>query len=113
MKNLFVSLLFAFGFSIIANAHAPKKLDVSYDATNQTIKVVIPHKVKNTKSHYIDKVVITIGEDDFVKKFTDQKTLKNHQVELKLEKAPSSGTVIKVVASCNKMGSKKAEIVVE
>jgi len=55
-----VALVFGavFGYSQVVYAHAPQTVDVSYNASSQTLTVTITHSSPSTGYHYIKSVEI-------------------------------------------------------
>lgn len=111
-KSIFITLLAIFMLPFITIAHAPKTIKAEYNSETGVLKVDIPHKVKNVTTHYIDEIVITVNEVETKTTYTEQSSKESHVAEITLDKY-EKGTTISIYASCNKLGSKKAEIIVE
>ena len=113
MKKKSLLILLAFiALPFLSIAHAPKKMDAAYNSDTGILKITVPHKVKNVKTHYIDAITLTIDENEIVKTYAEQSSKESHVVEIQLDKY-AAGTIIDISASCNKLGSKKAQVTVE
>jgi len=113
MKKLITSLFLISFFSVCIYAHGPKTLQLNVDLKNKSLKIVIDHNVKDTESHYISDVIISInGQEIDHKKFLKQTSSKSEVLLLNIEDM-KEGDKIEVIAKCNKIGQKKNEIVVK
>lgn len=112
MKKSLLTLVAIICLPFLTIAHAPKKIEANYNSETGILSLTIPHKVKDVETHYIDAITLTINEEEIVKTYNKQSSKESHIVDIQLEKY-SPGTIISISASCNKLGSKKAEITVE
>lgn len=113
MKNVIITLFAVFVLPIVVLAHPPKKILAEYNTETGILKIEFPHKVKDVNTHYIEKIVVGVNEqDEKVIEYTSQSSKGAHVVELELP-GLEKGTVVSVYAKCNKMGSKKGEITIE
>lgn len=112
MRSIFVTLVMVM-VGLLAYAHPPKNVDLSYDAESGILSINAVHAVKDVASHYVDQVEILINGE--------QKEL------LKAEKQGDSelaiftyeigslqtGDVVEVIARCNKVGKRSAKLEIE
>ncbi len=110
MKRLFL-VLFTIAISTALLAHAPRSVELSYDKDKQELTVEAEHRVRNVENHYIDEIKIYVnGEEVKVKELTVQslpeKEIQTFSLSLK------KGDKVKVVAGCNRVGSRSAEITI-
>lgn len=111
-KHLLLTFLICFTLSYCVEAHAPKKIKASYNSETNILELDIPHKVKNVETHYMEKVIITINGEETVVTYSKQSSKESHHATIELSKL-EKGTVINIYAKCNKLGSKKLELIVE
>ena len=99
--------------SVSVMAHAPKKIILSFDKSNNTLSAEIMHKVKDVSTHYLATITIFVNDVE-VKTATFEKQLakENHEVSYLLENI-KVGDEIKLSAKCSKFGKKSAKVIVE
>ncbi|MCG8701993.1 MAG: hypothetical protein MI922_28315 [Bacteroidales bacterium] len=113
MKKSVLILLLATILPVCLMAHAPKKVDLSFDAESSKLTVELPHKVKKVDSHFIESIKIEVNGEEFkVLEYEKQSSLEAHSVEVEIPSA-KKGDKISVSAKCNKMGAKSATLTVE
>lgn len=113
MKKSVLILLLATILSGALLAHAPKKVDLSFNSESKKLSIELPHKVKKVDSHYIESIKIEVNGEEFkVLEYKKQSSLESHSVELELPDA-KKGDKITVSAKCNKMGAKSATLTIE
>lgn len=94
-------------------AHAPKKVNVSYDTESSNLVVSVDHPVKDVNDHYIESLAISVnGENVITLDYTAQSSKESHDVEVEMADL-NTGDKIEVKAVCNKLGSKSGELSVE
>lgn len=113
MKKIILTLLMSAIVPFMLMADPPKKVTVTYNKENSTVKVVVFHPVANTSTHYVKKITIKVDGKE-VKTFneTKQDNNKTDTREVVL-KGIKPGSFIEAVADCSIMGSKKGKIKVE
>ncbi len=110
--GLFLGLIFCL-FTQDVFAHPPVRIDVSYDAPTKTVTAVIVHPVANPKSHYIEKVDVSVnGKEVEDKIFSSQENASEQTVSYEL-KDVKSGDVIGIEGYCNISGKKENTIIVQ
>ncbi|TFG76262.1 MAG: hypothetical protein E4H23_09805 [Chrysiogenales bacterium] len=108
-KKLFmVLLLFAFGL----HAHAPKEVDLSYDAETATLSVKVLHKVSNPEKHHIKRIAVYAGKKLLAEKTYERQETATSQEEIFLfiDEPLKKDDAVTVRAYCNIMGKKSAEL---
>jgi hypothetical protein len=112
MKKAIAILCFVLmGFALVASP--PKKVNLTYNKDTNELSIQALHKTKDVNKHYIKALKISVNgtEREIVeldKQSNAVETLYNYKIgELK------SGDVVRVVAVCNKPGSKSAELKIE
>lgn len=108
-KKIFV-LLFLISFSL--SAHPPKSIDLSYDAAKTELSVKVWHKVGNPESHYIDKVVVFLGDEQIAEKLYERQQTEAYQEEIFVFSAKplKKGDLVKVRAYCSNFGKKTVDL---
>lgn len=110
-KSLLLSLMVVLG--LVALAHPPKKVNITYDKETGKITVTAEHKVKDAKKHYIVKAYVMVNDEEIkVEDFTEQTNLTTAELVIDMPEL-KAGDVVKVKAKCNKSGARAAEIVIE
>ena len=114
MKTRIALTLVIIGFLPMAlMAHAPKKVELSYDKETNKLTIEMPHPVKNVETHFIESITISInGEENQVLEYTKQSSEKTHQIEVELSDV-KTGDEITVKGACNKMGSKSSSLTID
>ncbi len=78
-KKLFmVLLLFAFGL----HAHAPKAIELAYDAETATLSVKVLHKVSNQEKHFIKRIAVYAGKELLAEKTYERQETADGQDEI-------------------------------
>lgn len=114
MKKIILTLLMTAIVPFMLMADPPKKVTVTYNKENSTVKVVVFHPVAaNSTTHYVKKITIKVDGKE-VKTFneTKQDNSKTDTREVVL-KGIKPGSFIEAEADCSIMGSKKGKIKVE
>ena len=99
-------------FPMVANAHPPASVELTYNAEKQILEVKITHASSNLDKHYVKKVVIkkngeAVGGSDY----TNQPEKELFIYTYTLVVAP--GDLLEVKATCSVFGSKIAEFKIE
>ena len=113
MKKLFFTFLILLFITSLVYAHSPNRIDADYDKETQTLFVVVKHGVSNPENHYIEKISIEAGDNNFLfEEFSRQST--NEQEVFKKE-IPNlvAGDKILITANCVLYGKKIKEIIIE
>lgn len=98
-----VSLLVLFSAGIV-EAHSPSDVSIDYDLENEELTVEITHSVTDTKSHYIENIVVQVdGETVIDENYTEQpdSTSFEYTYDLQAEK----NSTIEATAYCSISGS--------
>ncbi len=98
--------------AFVLNAHAPKSLELSYDAEAAALSVKVLHKVGNQDRHFIRKIAVYSGKELLAEKTYQRQDSAAAQEEifLFLEKPLARGTAVRVTAVCNVLGKKSADL---
>ena len=110
MKNAIFFLLF---FSVAALvAHAPKDMDLNYDADTAALTVTVHHKVSDADRHYIRRIEVYAGKELLAEKTYERQETATAQEEMFLfiDKPLARGTVVTVKAFCSLSGKKSARL---
>jgi hypothetical protein len=109
-KKLIVFCIFALLFPLFTLASPPKKVIVKYKKETKTISVKAIHPVKNSTTHYIESFVISVnGTVVKTVEVKSQSSSKEEDIEIEMPDL-KPGDEVKVVATCNKFGSKAGKI---
>jgi hypothetical protein len=104
------------GFVLMGSAlvaSPPKKVNLTYNKTAKELTIQAIHKTKDVNKHYIKTLKISVnGTEREVVVLKNQSSLTEALYVYKMATV-KTGDVVKVVAVCNKPGSKSAEITVE
>jgi hypothetical protein len=55
---LFLFFIFCFFYPQLVNAHPPESVQLEYDSSSQTLKVMITHDTSSPDKHFVQSVVI-------------------------------------------------------
>lgn len=103
-------VFFLFFGSVFLAGHGPKTVTLAFDVKTGSLNVDVRHPVKNPENHYIKQIRISLnGKMVQEENYSSQKTAEGHTAAFVLKDA-RAGDQIMVRATCNKFGSKKAEI---
>lgn len=108
-KKIFLAMWLC---AFVLNAHAPKSLELSYDAEAAALSVKVLHKVSNQDRHFIRKISVYSGKELLAEKtYLRQDTATaQEEIFLFLEKPLAKGTAVTVTAVCNVFGKKSADL---
>ena len=108
-KKLFLVLLLV---RIRLHAHAPKAIELGYDAETATLSVKVLHKVSNQEKHYIKRIAVYAGNELLAERTYERQETADGQDEIFLfiDKPLQKGDAVTVRAYCNIMGSKSAAL---
>lgn len=113
MKKIILTVLMLAILPLFLMADPPKKVTITYDKDNSTVKVVVFHPVNDVTTHYVKKITIKVDGKE-VKTFTETKQDNNKtQTREVVLKGIKPGSAIEAVAECSIMGSKKGKLTVE
>lgn len=108
-----IAFVFAICLTFSVMAHPPKKVVLNADPKNKTLKINIAHPVKDSETHFIEKVIISLnGQVIEEKKFTKQSTAGNEMIVMTIDEM-KEGDKIEVECICNKAGKKKESVEVK
>ncbi len=109
-RFLILGLFMVSGFLL---SHPPSDIKVDFDLENKSIKIVIPHQVKNPKDHYIYELKITLNNKKIVEQYTKQQFDNNNQKFVYVIPELKEGDEIFIFAECNKFGKLNKKFVVQ
>lgn len=93
-------------------AHPAKTIELKWDKTTSVLDVSIVHPVKNTSTHYISRIVISVNgkvvEDIKLKSQSDSNVV-HETFEIK---DVTKGAKIEVETTCNVFGKRKNSITI-
>lgn len=108
--SLFIFLAAAVLFYAKAYAHAPSKIDLTFDPQTSTLKAVIWHDVDNPQTHFIKRVDIGLkGRKLVTQEFLEQDN-QNTETDIYSITEAKPGDYISVEAFCSIAGSLKEEL---
>jgi desulfoferrodoxin (superoxide reductase-like protein) len=107
-KIFLILLLCAFGLQ----AHAPKAVELAYDAETAMLSVKVLHKVSNPEKHHIKRIAVYAGKELLAEKTYERQETAEGQDEMFLfiDKPLQKGDAVTVKAYCNIMGKKSADL---
>jgi hypothetical protein len=106
----FILLIIVAMLPMAVFAHAPKKVNLSYDSESGILSISVTHPVKDVEDHLIDPIVIMVNDVEVKKlNYKSQSSLENHEIEVELPDL-KPGDIVKVKAVCNKLGSKTGKL---
>ncbi len=112
MKTVFV-LLTGVLLTTTTFAHPPKSIQIKYSKPDKQLSIEAVHAVKNVADHYINEILITINGVEKEKiTLTKQSSTAAEQYIYAIGDL-KTGDVVKVKATCNKIGSKTTEITIQ
>ncbi len=110
MKNAIFFLLF---FSVAALvAHAPKDMELNYDADTSALTVTVHHKVSDADRHYIRRIEVFAGKELLAEKTYERQetTAVQQEMFLFIDRPLARGTAVTVTAYCNLSGKRSARL---
>ena len=110
MKKFLITGIVLLASAAMVKADPPKKVDLSFNAETNKLKVVALHPVRSVTDHYIDLIAVSV-DGKVVKSFKPEKqsSAENETIEIPLT-GIKKGSEISVSARCNKFGTKTAKI---
>ena len=108
-NKIFLTLLLC---SLLLNAHAPKAIELGYDAETATLSVKVLHKVSNQEKHYIKKIAVYKGDELLTERTYERQETVTSQEEIFLfiEEPLKKGDAVTVVAACSISGKKSVAL---
>jgi len=107
--SILTALVLLAGFPVVAGAHSPKEVALSYDDAKRTLTVRIAHPSQKPASHYINKVEIKKnGQTVSVTEYQSQPTQDTFTYDYPVEIGP--GDSVEVKATCSIFGSKTTKL---
>lgn len=95
-----------------AFAHPPKSISASWDASTNILNVTAQHSVNDPAKHYVLSLTIFEGNKQLIQKqYTSQSSADQFRDSVALD-GFTSGTVIRIQAVCNIMGSAEREFTI-
>jgi len=103
--TLFAVLAICLLQASVALAHPPSDIEMSLDNKTHVLTVTALHQVHDYKSHYINQMTVWLDKDQVItQKFSSQTdNTKQFAQYIILDAKP--GSVIKVIATCNRGGT--------
>ncbi len=94
-------------------SHAPSDMEISFDAEEQILTLVIMHGVGDHQSHYIGSVTVSQGGKEIIVQQLSRQD-DNEKVTLKYRiPEAEKGMTLNIVANCNRTGRMRREIEIE
>ncbi len=116
MKNpVLTILLVILAFPVCLFAHSPDEITLSHekDEDREFLKISVFHSVRNVERHYVESITISVNDEELeVLTFSNQETDEFQDVEYEVTDL-SPGDVVKIEASCNRIGSASEEFIIE
>ena len=110
MRKVILAIFCFILITQISYAHAPSKIETSFDYHTGTISAIITHPVDDPESHFIQKVRILINDELLLEDtFTRQDNKENHTISYVINAELREGDKIRVEAYCNKGGMTQEE----
>ena len=110
MKRLFFLVLILSCMTSLVYAHGPARIDVAYDKTTQILFVVVKHGVSDPVKHYIEKITINAGTNNFFfEEFSRQSSKEQEVFKIRIPNL-KQGDDITVTAGCVLFGKKSKTI---
>lgn len=110
MKNaIFFLLIFC---AAVVVAHAPKGMDLHYDAETAALTVTVHHKVSDADRHYIRRIEVYAGKELLAEKTYERQesTAAQEEMFLFVDRPLARGTAVTVTAYCNLSGKRSARL---
>ncbi len=112
MKKIIISG-FLLSAVLFVFAHAPRTVNLTYNNTDNTLQIEAIHEVRNVERHYIDEIKIYVnGAEKKIVTFEWQSDSEKEEYSYKIGNL-KKGDIVKVDVSCNRIGSKSAELKIE
>lgn len=110
MKKALFFLLFFSVASLVA--HAPKDMELNYDAETAALTVTVHHKVSDADRHYIRRIEVFAGKELLAEKTYERQETAAAQKEMFLfiDKPLARGTAVTVTAYCSLSGKRSARL---
>ena len=110
MKNAIFFLLFFSAAALVA--HAPKGMDLNYNAETAALTVTVHHKVSDVERHYIRRIEVFAGKELLAEKTYERQetTVAQEEMFLFIDKPLARGTTVTVTAYCNLSGKRSARL---
>lgn len=113
MKKLILTAALVALIPFFLMAHPPKKVDLTFNKENNKLKIVVTHNVSDVNTHYIKEIKISVdGKEVKTINPTKQLTPDNEIDEVSIPEI-KQGSKVEVKATCNRFGSKKANIIIQ
>lgn len=112
MKSSLVTLVMVM-VGLVAYAHPPKSVGLSYDAESGVLSIDAAHSVKDVASHYVDQVEILLNGEQKELLKAEKQGDSDHAIFTYEIGSLQVGDVVEVVAHCNKVGKRSAKLVIE
>lgn len=112
MKNVLLMFISLFVFAT-AYAHAPRSVDITYDKEKEVLTVEMEHRVRDVSNHYIDVITVFVNDKEAKKKTLEQQSDDNKEKQTFQMDGLKAGDIVRVHASCNRVGSRSSTITIE
>lgn len=108
-KKIFLAM---FVCALGLDAHAPKSLELSYNAESATLSVKVLHRVSNPEKHFIETITVYSGKERLAEKNYERQETADAQSEIFLfsDKPLARGTAVTVTAHCSIAGKTSADL---
>jgi len=116
MKSLVLTILLVIlAFPVCLFAHSPDSITLSHekDEDREFLKITVSHDVRNVERHYVESITITVNDEELEElTFSYQETDEFHSIEYEVS-GLNPGDVVKIEASCSRIGSASEEFTIE
>jgi hypothetical protein len=109
--TVIVSLVFALLFPVLAFAHSPSNIALSYDETQKLLHIQMVHVTVKNREHYIRRITVTKNNEKPVDYYYPAQTSANG-METDVEITAEPGDVVKIKAFCSEAGSGEASLTI-
>ena len=113
MKKLFTAaaaLSVLLIFTCSAWAHPPKSVTASWNGAQHALTVTAEHSVNDVSKHYILSLTILDGNKQILMKQYSKQDSPEQFTDTVLLKDIKPGTKLRVLVTCNIMGSKETQV---
>ena len=97
-------------FATQALANPPSAIHANYDLARQELNITVQHPVAKPTEHFIKEVLVFKNGQKIVDKNFEFQTSHRNQTMIPINIAAQPGDRFKIVARCNKFGSKKKTV---
>lgn len=112
-KLLLFSVILVFILTFNVYAHPPGNIEMSFNAENNMLEVTVPHNSNDNTDHFVNNVEVFLNDNLQIEQSFIMQTDNEVQYLHYMIPGAKSGDTIRLVAECNKFGSRETEITLE